>query len=318
MVLAKQPFEHVMAKQLTVEYGAAVNGGLTVDGVAVVPGVMRVPGAGEDFYVTDAANGGDDSNDGKRNSPFLTIANAQDHAVSGRNDYIIVFRHDDATETWPIELTKSYLHLIGTVGQQATPTPSICPPGNTHGIVLAAGGIEIAGFNLRSVAANQKACIYGAAAQQWMNHIHHNFFAWDSEAYDCILLENQQCQMSIHHNYFGVHGYDNYGILGTGGGGVSRICIEDNVFFVKGRVQATGVGGIVIHSDFGGTILNNVFRIPDSVDGEAITLTGQNMLVDGNHAMAGVGATTTQNPYKEDGDNHWGLNHNNGTMGQPA
>jgi len=273
----------------------------------------RTPAAGTAYYVTDAANGGDDANDGLTpNTPFLTITHALTQCVAGANDYIFVFRVDLAEETWPITISKSYVHLIGTP-DQASPTPFIAPQDDNHGIILTAGGVEIAGFNFGATAAHLEACIYCGTAQ-WMNHIHHNFFAWSTEAYDCIRLEGSPVNTSIHHNYFGLHGFDRYGILASTG----RINIENNVFFVAGRI-VTGSEGIRASSDFGGVIRNNVFRVPGSLAGEAIHLTGGvGFLVDGNHAMEGVAATASTNPYQEDGTNHWGLNYSNQTAQLPA
>jgi hypothetical protein len=273
---------------------------------------LKHPAANAVFYVQDAARGGSDTNDGLTpDSPFLTITYALTQAAllpvaNQRQVYIFVQRTTLASETWPIEISQAYLHLIGTP-DQASPTPAIRPQDDNHGLVLAAGGIEVAGFLFSCPVANTDACIYSAAAQQWMNHIHHNYFAWDSEAYDCIRLDNQQQQVSIHHNYFGAHGFSNYAINATTPAG--RTLIEDNVILVKGR-EMDGAGGIIMHPvSGGGVIRNNAFTCPDSAHGEAINLTGgQDQMVDGNHAMSGTGATMTNEPYRDIGASHWGVN----------
>lgn len=278
---------------------------------------MKHPTPGDVFYVTDAARGGDNANDGLTpHTPFLTITYALTQLTGLRNSYIFVQRTTLASETWPIEITQSYLHLIGTP-DQASPTPAIRPQDNNHGLVLAAGGIEVAGFIFSCPVANQDACIYSAAAQQWMNHIHDNYFAWDSEAYDCIRLDNQQQQVSIHDNYFGAHGFDNYAITSASVAG--RTLIEDNVILVNGR-EMNGAAGIYLSPvSGGGAILNNVFTVPGLAAGEAIHLTGgQDWLVTGNVAAEGSGATASANPFREDGANHWGLNYSNQTAQLPA
>lgn len=274
------------------------------------------------FYVQDATRGGNDLNDGiTPNTPLLTITQALVLAADlpaaiQRQVYIFVARTSLGDEGWPIEITLPYLHLIGTP-DQASPTPAIRPQSDEYGLVLAAGGIEVAGFIFSADTAYVKACIYSAAAQQWMNHIHHNFFAWDSEAYDCIELDNQQQQISIHHNYFGAHGFEKYAINASAPAG--RTLIEDNVILVHGR-EMDGTGGIImLPVSGGGVIRNNVFSIPDQAAGEAILLTGgQDQLVTGNFAMEGVGANTNNIPYQEDGDSHWGLNYANQTAQTPA
>lgn len=283
---------------------------------------MKHPTPNAVFYVQDAARGGDDTNDGTTPyTPVLTITRALVLAAAlpaaiQRQVYILVARTTLASETWPISISQAYLHLIGTP-DQASPTPAIRPQDDNHGLVLAAGGIEVAGFIFSCPVANTDACIYSAAGQQWMNHIHHNFFAWDSEAYDCIRLENQQQQISIHHNYFGAHGFDNYAINAVAAAG--RTLIEDNVILVNGR-EMNGAGGIIMLPTSGaGVIRNNVFTVPGLAAGEAILLTGgQDQLVDGNHAMEGVGAAASTNPYQEDGASHWGLNYSNQTAQLPA
>ncbi len=270
---------------------------------------MRHPGPSDVFYVNDAARGGDNANDGLTpNTPFLTITYALTQLSGLREPYIFVARTTLGSETWPIEIDQAYLHLIGTP-DQASPTPAIRPQDDNHGLVLAAGGIEVAGFIFSAPVANVDACIYSAAGQQWMNHIHHNYFAWDSEAYDCIRIDNQQQQISIHHNYFGAHGFSNYAINATTPAG--RTLIEDNVILVSGR-EMDGVGGIIMLPVSGGSVIrNNVFSVPDQAAGEAINLTGgQDVLVTGNVAAEGKTTPLGNLPWLDAGIlNHWGLNY---------
>jgi len=276
---------------------------------------LKHPSANAVYYVQDAARGGDDANNGiSPDTPVLTITQALVLAAAlpaaiQRQVYIFVARTTVGSETWPITISQAYLHLIGTP-DQASPTPAIRPDAGHHGLVLGAGGIEVTGFLFQGLAGENDACIYSAAAQQWMNHIHHNFFAWDSVAYDCIRLDNQQQQISIHHNYFGAHGFTNYAIEASTPAG--RTLIENNVFLVKGR-EENGLGGIIMHPvSGGGVIRNNVFSVPDTANtGMAINLTGgQDQLVTGNYAMAGVDQMVAgAEPYRDLGASHWGLNY---------
>ena len=284
---------------------------------------LRHPSANAVFYVQDAARGGDDLNDGiSPDTPVLTITQALVLAAAlpaaiQRQVYIFVARTTLGDETWPIEISQAYLHLIGTP-DQASPTPAIRPQEDEYGLVLAAGGIEVSGFIFSADTAYMKACIYSAAAQQWMNHIHHNFFAWDSEAYDCIELDNQQQQVSIHHNYFGAHGFSNYAINASTPAG--RTLIEDNVILVSGR-EMDGVGGIIMHPvSGGGLIRNNVFSVPDTAAGQAINLTGgQDILVTGNVAAEGKATPLGNLPWLDAGAaNHWGLNYGGIVASVPA
>lgn len=267
------------------------------------------------FYVQDATRGGDDTNNGiSPDTPVLTIGQALTLATAlpaaiQRQVYIFVARTTLGSESFPITISLPYLHLIGTP-DQASPTPAIRPTAGNHGLILGAGGIEVSGFLFQGLAAENDACIYSAAGQQWMNHIHHNFFAWDSVAYDCIRLDNQQQQISIHHNYFGAHGFTNYAIEASAPAG--RTLIEDNVILVKGR-EETGQGGIImLPVSGGGVIRNNVFAVASGDNlGAAIHLTGgQDQLVTGNQAMHGTTQMAgTANPYRDEGTSHWGVNY---------
>ena len=283
---------------------------------------IKHPTPGDVFYVTDAARGGANTNDGLTPlTPFLTITYAMTQLTGVRDSYIFVQRTTFASETWPLTVTQAYLHLIGTP-DQGSPTPNIQPDTNNHGIQVDAGGCEIAGFIFKNPAANLKADILvGSAGQQWQTHIHHNFFAWDSESYDCIYLDNQACQTRIHNNYFGAHGFDHYAICNDPTLGVIRTVIQDNVFIVDGRI-VTGSEGINLWLGTTGVITGNMFSCPDSAIGEAIHITtgaGGQALITGNYAMSGVAANMTNNPYRDEDDaNHWGLNYDCQTVRLPA
>jgi len=267
------------------------------------------------FYVTDAARGGDDTNNGLTvRTPVLTIgqaivlANALP-AGPERDVYIFVARTTLGSEAFPIVIDRAYTHIIGTP-DQGFPTPTIRPDAGNHGFELAAGGLEIAGFNFQGMAGETEACIYAADAQQVSNHIHHNYFAWDWVAYDCIQLANQQQNMRINNNYFGAHGFTNYAIIESVASG--RMLIEDNVILVKGR-EESGVGGILLHPVSGPAVIkNNTFSVPDTGAGQAIELTGgQDCLISGNVASEGKVALGNIPWVDAVATNHWGLNYSN-------
>ena len=116
---------------------------------------LKHPAGGDVFYVTDAARGGSNDNNGiSPGTPFLTITYAMSQLSGARDSYIFVQRTSLADEpAWPIEVTQAYLHLIGTP-DQAHPTPAIRPQDNNHGLLINAGGVEVAGFLFSAVAAN--------------------------------------------------------------------------------------------------------------------------------------------------------------------
>lgn len=72
----------------------------------------KQPSAGSEFYVSGT---GLDTNPGTKEEPFLTITAAIAACVAGNDDYIFVLGYAGAgTETWPIPMTKSKVHVIGT------------------------------------------------------------------------------------------------------------------------------------------------------------------------------------------------------------
>lgn len=268
---------------------------------------MRVPDAGQIFYVHRASNGGDDANDGRTpQTAMLTIEEALDRCTTGANDYIYVMRHDAATETWPITVSKSYVHIIGTPFQ-ASPTPLIQPNTDNHGFNLTGGGgVEIAGFNFGMDHTYVDACINQAAG--WMNHIHHNWFAWSTEAHDCIRLAGGGGQTRINNNFFGAHGFDGYAIEWMDNS-TGRVHIHDNVIIVEG-METQGVRGIHM-TGHANVVLRNTFLVPASAHGEAISAGGAgNALIDHNHAAGPAAGMGGNNPYGEVAGsvNYWGAN----------
>ena len=272
--------------------------------------------AGNVFYVTST---GDDANNGLTpGSAFLTITAALDACVAGNQDYIYVLRYNNAHvgEAWPIVMDKSYVHLIGASAGHTHPRPQIVSADDAHGINITAGGCEIAGLQFGSTAANLKSCIH-LDVNEWMTYIHDCWFAWSTEAYDCIYLGSQCPNVRICNCRFGAHGFTRAGIYTAQ---IARAIIEDNVFFVEGFVTgdyAIYVGNANNHS----IIRNNVFQVPDAANGEAITMAaGTTAMIDGNHAFSGKvnQAGQTFNPYVDAGTNHWGLNYHVETPVVPA
>lgn len=270
---------------------------------SVLDQYIQYPHAGRTFFVNRASEGGSDDNDGTTpESAFLSITHALSHCTTGANDYIFVNRCDAATETWPIVISKSYVHLIGQP-HQAIPTATLIPDSDAHAIdITAGGGVEIAGFNFGSDKSWLKAGI-NAGAGTWMDHIHHNIFAWTSEMHDCILVNGGGGSCTITDNKFGAHGFDGKAI--TSDVNTGRLWIENNVFMVAG-VEMNGECGIRA-SGHGHVILNNYFTLPDLAVGEAIDLDGVGRgLVAGNVAGA-LGGVLGNVPYEDTAatQNHW-------------
>lgn len=117
----------------------------------------------------------------------------------------------------------------------------------------------------------------------------------------------------IHHNRFGM-GLTRNGIRVTFNS--TRSIIEDNLF---ADVPTGNVGILVVNEFANGHILNNVFQVADSADGEAVTLpaTCNNAIVHNNFAMQGVVAMAN-NGFRDLGANHWGWNVSSITAALPV
>jgi hypothetical protein len=270
------------------------------------------PGMGATFYV-DGSNGLD-TNPGTNDLPFLTITAAIAACTAGANDYIIVKAYPNpapGTETFPIAMTKSKVHLIGTMSQ-ASPSPYINPPADTHCIAVTASNCEIAGFELGAGAT--KACI-DISGVTWKTNVHHCWMGWQDTCLNGVILSagtDDAPQSWIHDNFFGINitGTNLYVTFNS-----TRSLIERNTFI--------GVATLGIHVDntiANAVIRDNFFRVPDSATGEAITLdatAADGAMLYGNQAMQGAVAMGNV-AFRDLGTNHWGLNYVDITATMPV
>lgn len=209
-----------------------------------------------------------------------------------------------AGETWPIAMTKSKVHLIGTMSQ-ASPSPLINAPADTDCVVVTASNCEIAGLEFTAGATG--ACIT-VSGLTWKTNIHDNWFGWQDAAQDGIRLSagtDDTPQSMIRNNWFGEK-LTRDGIRVTFNS--TRTVIKDNVFL---GVASGAIGINVVNTMANGSILNNVFKVADAATGEAITFAAtatdgtivcDNRALQANVAMANV-------PYRDLGSNHFGLNY---------
>jgi len=258
------------------------------------------PSMGQSLYVSGT---GVDTNPGTRELPFLTITAAIAACVAGADDYIFVLGYAGAgTETWPIPMTKSKVHVIGTPAQ-ANPSPLIVPSGDTDAFTVTASNCEISGLE---ISAGATGCGISVEGVTWKTHIHDCWFAWQGTGQDGIRLSagtDDAPSAHIHNNYFGM-GLTRNGIRVVFNS--TRSIIEDNIFC---DVPTGAVGILVVNEFANAVILNNKFQVADAATGEAITLpaTCNNCFVDGN--VAGQGVVQMANvPFRDLGANHWGNN----------
>ena len=267
-----------------------------------LPNVVNNPAAGDVFFVNGSS--GADANDGTTpETAFLTITYAINQCTAGADDYIFVYSYPGAAagETFPIAMSASKVHLIGTQ-TQASPSPSIVSPAD-HAITVSASNCEIAGFDIGATDGTS-ACI-NVSGVTWKLHVHHNEIGWMQACQDGILYPDlvDPPHHYIHHNRFGLNVVRS-GIRVTYNS--TRTVIEDNYFDVASGavgVECVGLctGGIVI--------VDNKFKVTDNAAGEAITLTNANCnaYCNGNHAAAGKGAMANI-PWVDGGGGNWGWN----------
>lgn len=278
-------------------------------------GQFLVPGTGSIFYVNSAANGAADANDGLTPElAFLTIDVAIAACSGTTHDFIFVIEHDDATETYPIEMDINYVHLIG-LESAARPLPRLRAQADADVIDLTADYCEIAGLAIDNGADSYTNTLIDLTAGAAGNHIHHNWLSWFFWGYNLITLATNSDNNLIEHNLCGAHGWANIGITIDGSSG--RCHIRNNTFILNG--YDTGVRCIQNNSANSTVIQDNDFMVPDTAAGEAITCSVGSVrsLVTRNTCSSGAVAMAF-NPYRELGAGHWGANYVSAALSLPV
>jgi len=297
--------------------------------------VRRPPALGRVYYVSHFAPGADTNNGIDPGTPFLTITYALTQCVANRNDYIVVLDcWAEATETWPIPVSVDRVHIVGMTSPNA-PYTKIKPPDATNTAVMNVTGdyVEIAGFDFGSgddhggvelsqgrncwihhcqfgsVEANKAGGlpIYGISVYADSNTFclveDCHFLGQDANAGGCI----------------GIHGITTAGAPGAVSFGWSVI---RNCMF-----QGIPACGIYIDLTSSMVIQDNVFSVPDAVNGEAITLDLVGGVTHGNFIkgnVAGMGmlnAGYTFNPFRDlngNTQNAWAMNYRGNQVIEPV
>lgn len=299
---------------------------------------------GKSFYV-DPIHGSNDFNGLSPATAVKTITTALGLCTTDHNDYIFCtgMPYNYAAlsgETFPITITKNYVHIIGVSpsswmggrdswnrlnGGTSTNVFNITDVhGGTYGDHLR--GIEIAGLHMQAS---------GAAG-----------INFDTNALTYGI--------QVHHCGFGDWGALNYGILNTGanaefGWGTVDQCFFGRQVAVDGILVGAATAGTLSWTNFtnnvfwkvagiginiantsssclGACIFDNRFFQKAACDkGFAITIiAGNGMMIDGNHAMED-GGHAGNNPYLDTTSgtdttttNGWGLNYHGNVVTYPA
>lgn len=303
-------------------YGGKVKGSvnLGIDPYTGLPSTLRAPGGlqgpigltvGNIYYVNGTS--GNNSNDGLTpTTPLLTIFAALAKCVDNHDDYIIVIECWQQ-ETFPINVSKSRVHILG-VGHMGGMAPAMQPPTDTAIFTITTKGyIEIAYFNLGS-GATHAAIEFLSTTLEARSWIHDVWFGHSYAGQDGIKTAvGENPEITIEYCIFGkLLTRDGIRIEGAS----TRTIIRYNIFRL---VPGVGINVVAINTDLGAIIGNKFSLTPAAAAGSAITIGAGAVgcLCDDNHAMEAGGATT-QNPYVDGGACDWGVNWRGDVVGYPV
>ena len=290
---------------------------------------ILLPGAGNVYWVNGGSDGPvvDTDNGLTPGSPKQLLQSGIDLCTNDNNDYVIVLNYGGnarAVETWPVNVNKSQIHIIG-VGLPSAKWPlvSVLAPaaGDTANPALnvTAARVELAGINVGG--GDTAGGIHvGVGGGTWGFYCHDVFFGVEGTGQDGIrvpagtpapYLTVVDCRFDT--------GLTRDGIRLDANATRSRLGLpgRGNLF--------TNVPGVAMNLNAAVTepgIFDNVFGLPGDVEGSAITFHASvlDATVDGNRAGNGVDGGAN-NPYLDQaaGDaNNWLVNWKGNAVTYPA
>lgn len=283
----------------------------TLRRLAIIQEAIQLRGkVGQIFYVDGIA--GNDAWHGRRYyRPLLTYTEALARCRNDRNDYIIVLDYwSPGTETWPIVVDKSMVHIIGLQFESVN-WSVVVPAGDTASFNVTAHYVEIAYLEI-GAGATMGAIHVGSVAGVWGLNAHHCSFGWSHttgqdgirnlaggdapylNAYACIFGQGlTRDGIRIEHNA-------TRGRLGVPGK-------SPNIFNRVGGIGIDVIGPAVLEG-----IFDNRHILAADVAGGAISFINpgsSQAFIDGNRCGFGnQAADFLNNPYRDLGNNHWGVN----------
>lgn len=292
--------------------------------------IQRPTGVGKVFYVH---NGGDSGNEGTDpNYPLSTLLLALGKCTTNKNDYIFVLDH--WTEAVPIVVSKEHVHIIGTGPGHGIRTVIQVATDATDGSVFQVGNnvgyVEIAGFSLGGGNAAAGIDLYNCYGTWIHNCMFGHSYAQDTPLYGITSTLGNPAACLIEDNIFMGDGKSDGKITSNGiqieRGSTAAIAVNTiirrNLFL--GLDGATRYGAILLDGAKGVQILDNIFHVTDTQNGDAITLIDvcEHCLVIGNKAAhgMGVGSGNDINPYRDlntNTVNGWAWNSYNNAYVEP-
>lgn len=269
-------------------------------------------GLGSVFYVN---LGGSDANPGTDpQAPKLTIAGALAECTADYMDTVFVLDYWGNDSVWPIDVNVARVRIVGSAGAGGQ-WPTVVPTGDFSSFSINANYVELGRMTL---AGGATAGCVDVAATSWGLWLRNLWFGITGTGQD---------------GFRGTTGFDLPYLLITGcrfGQGLTRdgVRLEQNAtrgmvghwngpgnFFDQIPGIAINAVGNVVQVGFH----HNVFAMAADTAGDAITLPAGSSDCMANLNYAHIGNTPmAQNPYRDLGANHWGLNYANITPVLPA
>lgn len=278
---------------------------------------------GGGVYYVDGIDGADGHLGTNPNYPKKTITSALASCTSDNNDYIFVKDAWAQESSWPIDITKVLVHIIG-MSHPSNPWVKMNPATDNpvfkvHNVI----GVEIAGFDLSG--GDSTGCIEVNASQG--TQIHHCWFGHEQSGgtptHGITLVYNPHGTRISECKFMGD--------LGTANGTIK----EDGIQSVQGNgdnyhveILDNWFAGLAFGMDLDGAdnywIARNYFVCSNAQNGEAIKLsaTCRDVAVVNNVALYGMLNTGyTYNPYLDlaaNTVNNWAMNYRGNQVVEPA
>ncbi len=275
--------------------------------------VFGDPGMGNMYYVNGGSDGptNDDGGGLDKDHPLQTITAALALCVTGNDDYIIVLNYGSngrGSETWPIAVTKDFVHIIGVRSDTAGKWPAVKPDESANAFTVTGHRCEFANLEIGGYSAGSGIEV---SNPYWSTYIHDCWFGvtgatagthgvYVASGSDAPYLTVVDCEFGASLTGDGVRiaGNATRGHIGKPGRG--------NIFReVAGiAINISGAAGL-------SGIFDNRFGLLALTVGDAITMgaSTSNTMIDGNRV--GYGKTTSAVEFFVDGGtaNNWGLNY---------
>lgn len=249
-------------------------------------------------------------------APLATITKALDLCTANTNDYIFIMNTYETESSYPIEISKSFIHLIGAWGNKSPMwIHGDKAAGDNPAIEFVAGGANCELAYLELGAGTTKGGIEVATNGLWANYIHHCRFGMSlgMGAKNGIRVHTtgEMINWIIENCRFGTSLTGNAIDIIASAPNITKGCIiRNNQFQVASGDRGINCAAGVDFDD--GGIYDNIFELEgDAANGEAVYFaSGAKGNVHGNAAWTVDGVIPVNNPFFDAGTTNmsWGAN----------